>query len=326
MFVSGLRKLLLAAGMLGATGAALASVFPAKPVALMVPYPAGAASDITARAVQSSIGEALGVPVIVENLGGANGMLGANKVLAAPADGYFVFQGSPNELILTGLTNKSVRYKPNDFELLQPVAISPYVVIVRAGLPAHNVDELVELASKSPKPLTYGTGGTGSLPHLISAAFGKRAQSELTHVPYRGGAPVLTDIAGGQIDFAIFPMQSNYIDFQREGKLRIIATLEPKRLELLPDVPSVEESNLLKGFHYTIWTAYLVKKGTPPDVKERLRSAVAKSLSDANVRRILGAQGKIIFKPISLQEADTFYQQEIRSLNQLVRTTGFQPE
>lgn len=326
MFVSGLKQRLLFIGMLATAAVTHAAGFPNKPVSLMVPYPAGAASDITARAVQPPIGESLGVPVIVENLGGANGMLGANKVLAAPADGYFVFQGSPNELILAGLTNKAVRYKPADFELLQPVAISPYVVIVRAGLAANSVDELVELARKSPKPLTYGTGGTGSLPHLISAAFGKRTHSELTHVPYRGGAPVLTDIAGGQIDFAIFPMQSNYIDFQREGKLRIIATLEPKRLELLPDVPSVEESRSLKGFHYTIWTAYLVKKGTPADVKEKLRQAVAKSLDDANVRKVLGAQGKIIFKPMSLQEADAFYQQEVRSVNELVKTTGFQPE
>jgi tripartite-type tricarboxylate transporter receptor subunit TctC len=310
----------------GALGAAAAMAFPTKPIQLMVPYPAGGASDVTARAAQGPISNALGVPVVVENLGGANGMLAANKVLAAPSDGYYMFQGSPNELILAGLTNKAVRYQPLDFEMLHPVAVSPYVVLVRAGLPVKNVDELLELARTSATPLSYGTGGMGSQHHLVVEDFGRRAKAKLTHVPYRGGAPVLTDLVGGQLDFTIFPMQSNYVDFQREGKLRILATLEPKRLAVLPDVPSVEESMHLKGFHYTVWTAYLVKKGTPQEYREKLRESVVKSLDDPGMRRVMDAQGKLMFSPMSLKEAEAFYQREVRSINELFRASGFRPE
>ena len=143
-----MKKLLFSAvailAALGA-GAAWADDYPARPVSLMVPYPAGAASDITARALQGPMAQALGGQVIVENLGGANGALGANRVLGARADGYYLFQGSPNELILAGLTNKSVSYKPDAFRMIAPVATSPYVVVTRADVGAANVLSLIHI-------------------------------------------------------------------------------------------------------------------------------------------------------------------------------------
>lgn len=308
---------------LGAHAHAQTQDYPARPVSLLVPYPAGAASDITARAVQGPMSQALGTQVVVENLGGANGALGANRVLNAKADGYTVFQGSPNELILAGLTNKSVTYKPDDFQFVAPVATSPYVVVTRAGLGAANVDELVALARRSSVPLTYGSGGAGSMIHLITAALAARTGVTLTHIPYRGGAPLITDMAGGQIDFAIMPYQANYEDLRREGRLNIIGTLNRERLPALPDVPSVQESATLKDFNYTIWTAYLVKKGTPAAVVQKLHAAVEAALRDPATRKTLEAQGKILFAPQTLAASDAFYAEQIAGLADLVQRSGF---
>ncbi|MFG5777807.1 tripartite tricarboxylate transporter substrate binding protein [Comamonas sp. J-3] len=305
---------------------AQSSNYPSKPVAIMVPYPAGAASDITARALQGPIAKALSGTVITENLGGANGAIGAAKVLNAPADGAYIFQGSPNELILAGLTNKAVKYKPQDFEMLAPVAISPYILVTRGDLPVASIDELVALGKKAQTPLAYGSGGVGSMIHLVGAAFGSRSQIALTHVPYKGGAPLLAELAGGQIDFAFLPMQANYLDLQREGRLKIIATLEPKRLEALPQVPSVNESKTMNGFNYTIWTAYMAKKGTPPDIMEKLRSAIYAGMQDATARKTLEAQSKIIFAEKSSQENTLFYKTEIERLSALVKSIDYQAE
>ncbi|MDH2049738.1 Bug family tripartite tricarboxylate transporter substrate binding protein [Achromobacter marplatensis] len=307
----------------GAHAQAQAQDYPARPVSLLVPYPAGAASDITARAVQAPMSQSLGVQVVVENLGGANGALGANRVLNAKADGYTLFQGSPNELILAGLTNKSVTYKPDDFQFVAPVATSPYVVVTRADLGAANVDELVALARQRSVPLTYGSGGAGSMIHLITAALAERTGVALTHIPYRGGAPLITDMAGGQIDFAIMPYQANYEDLRREGRLKIIGTLNRERLAALPDVPSVQESATLKDFNYTIWTAYLVKKGTPAAAVQKLHTAIQASLRDPAARKTLEAQGKILFAPQTLAEGDAFYTEQIAGLADLVQRSGF---
>lgn len=303
-----------------------AQAYPARPVSLLVPYPAGAASDITARAVQGPISQALGAQVVVENLGGANGALGANRVLNAKPDGYLLFQGSPNELILAGLTNKAVTYKPEDFQFVAPVATSPYVVVTRADLGAANVDELIAMARQRHVPLTYGSGGAGSMIHLITAALAARTGITLTHIPYRGGAPLITDMAGGQIDFAIMPYQANYEDLRREGRLKIIGTLNRERLAALPDVPSVQESTTLKDFNYTIWTAYLVKQGTPADVVQKLHAAVQASLRDPAARKTLEAQGKILFAPQTLAEGQAFYAQQTAELAELVQRSGFRGE
>lgn len=321
-----MKKLLFSAvALMAALGAgpAAADDYPARPVSLMVPYPAGAASDITARALQGPMAQALGGQVIVENLGGANGALGANRVLGARADGYYVFQGSPNELILAGLTNKSVHYKPDAFRMIAPVATSPYVIVTRADLGAANVDELVAMARDRKVPLTYGSGGAGSMIHLITEALSRRVGIPLTHIPYRGGAPLITDMAGGQIDFAIMPYQANYDDLRREGRLKIIGTLNRERLATLPDVPSVQESAGLKDFNYTIWTAYLVKQGTPDAVAQKLHAAVEASLADPAARKTLAAQGKILFDPQTLAESAAFYTEQTAALTELVRASGF---
>ena len=187
-----------------AAGAAFAQNYPSKPVSLMVPYPAGGPSDAAARIFTAPLGKELGQQVIVDNLGGVSGALAAQKVLAAPADGYYLFQGSPNEVILAPLANAAVKLKAEDFRLVHPVTDAVMVVVARKDLPANNMDELIALARKSAdKPLTYGSVGIGSLYHLILEDVQQRTGIQLIHAPYKGNAPLLPDIGGGQVDFAV---------------------------------------------------------------------------------------------------------------------------
>lgn len=301
--------------------------YPTRPVTLMVPYAAGAASDFTARALNDLIGKELGGPVIVENLGGAGGAIAAGKVLGAPADGYNVFQGSPSELILAGLVNKAVRFKPADFQWVAPVATSPLVVVVNPQVPANTLDELVALArTRKDRPLSYGTPGPGTLYHLLGERFVKRTGAPLTHVPYKGGAPLTQDLVGGQIDFAFMPYQAFYAEYAQQGRLRVIGSLSPGKALPAPfaHVQSSADSKELKDFDFSIWTAYLVKKGTPRPIVERLNAAIAAALKDPRARGQLEQQAKSVFDPMPVEKGEAFYAAEVERYQALVKDVGYQ--
>src|SRR5690606_14064889 len=215
--------------------------YPFDPVSLVVPYPAGGVGDTTGRIFAESIGKALGANVIVQNIGGASGSIGANKVLNSPADGAMFFQGSQNELILAPMFNDAIRYKPDDFESLQPVTVTPLVLIVRADLPVKSVDDFVSLAKdrSTGNPLTYGTTGQGSLYHLVTERVAKAADVSFTHVPYRGAAPLLQDLIGGQIDFTITAYQASMKALADQGRFKLIAGFSKEKAKSLANLPSI---------------------------------------------------------------------------------------
>ncbi|MDO8458134.1 MAG: tripartite tricarboxylate transporter substrate binding protein, partial [Burkholderiaceae bacterium] len=297
----------LLAGLLLATGGALAQTYPTKPVNLMVPYPAGGPSDSIARIFTVPLGKELGQSVIVENLGGVSGALGAQKVLAAPADGYYLFQGSPNEVILSALANAAVKLKAEDFRLVHPVAEAVMVFVVRKDLPVSNVDELIALARKSrDKPLTYGSVGIGSLYHLILENVQQVTGVTLTHAPYKGNAPLLQDIGGGQVDFAVLVYSAGMGALAEQGRLKVIGQLGAQRSELLKNVPSASEGKELKNFSYKIWSGLMVPRNTPEPVVQRLHKAIGASLQDPSVRSQLAAQTQLASPPMSLAESSKF--------------------
>jgi tripartite-type tricarboxylate transporter receptor subunit TctC len=301
--------------------------YPSRPISMMVPYAAGAASDFTARVLNDLIGRELNGPVIVENLGGAGGVIAANKVLGAPADGYTLFQGSPSELILAGLVNKAVRFKPGDFQWVAPVATSPLVVVVNPKLPVNTLDELVALArARRDRPLTYGTPGPGTLYHLLGELFVKRTGAPLTHVPYKGGTPLTQDLIGGQIDFAFMPYQAFYADYAQQGRLRVIGSLSTGKALPAPfsNVQSSADSKEMKEFDFTIWTAYLVKKGTPRPIVERLSAAISAALKNPHARAQLEQQAKSLFDPMSVDKGEAFYAAEVERYQELVKDVGYE--
>lgn len=318
----------IAAGLLLlAAGAALAQGFPTKPVNLMVPYPAGGPSDAAARVFATPLGKELGQPLIIENLGGVAGALAAQKVLAAPADGYYLFQGSPNEVILAPLANAAVKLKAEDFRLVHPVTDAVMVFVTRKDLPVNNVDELIALARKSKdKPLTYGSVGIGSLYHLILEDVQHRTGTQMIHAPYKGNAPLLQDIGGGQVDFAVLVYSAGMGAMADQGRLKVIGQLGAQRSELLKNVPTVSEGKELKDFSYKIWSGFMVPKNTPEDVVQRLHKAIGTTLQDPGVRSQLAAQTQLASPPMTLAESAKFYDAEIARYRAIAKTINLQPQ
>ena len=309
--------------------ASFADVFPSKVVTLLVPYPAGGVSDVIARKVNVALGKALKQTVIVENVGGAGGAIGAQKVLAAPSDGYYLFQGSPNELILAPLANAAVKYKTEDFRQVQRIAISPMAITARKDLPVNNADELAAYAikaAKEGKPLTYASVGAGSFYHLLGEEMSKTIGAPLTHVPYKGGADILRDLMGGQIDIFITPYGTPHVELAKQGKIKFPAALSAKRQALLPDVPAVDEGKVLKGFHYEISTGYFVKKDTPEAVVAVLHKALSEVLGDPEVKEGLSAMGVVVSAPLSLDAVAKDYAKDAALYRGIAKAINLQAQ
>ena len=308
---------------------AMAQSYPSKPVTLMVPYPPGGLSDVVARKVNTVLAKALGQPVVIENLGGAGGAIAAQKVLNAPSDGYTIFQGSPNELILAPLANAAVKYKAEDFRQIQRVAVSPIAVTARKDLPASNADELVAYAAKMAKegrPMTYASVGTGSFYHLLGEQMAKTIGSPMLHVPYKGGGPILTDMLGGQIDIFITPYGAPHVEMDKAGKIKFVTALSAERQALIKHVPSVDESKVLKGFHYSIGTGYFVKKDTPEPVVQVLHKALNEVLADPELRAALQAQGGDVAAPMTLDAAAKAFADEMTQYRAIAKSINLQPQ
>ena len=315
----------LAAVLLSASPVSAQNI-PGGSVALMVPYPAGGPSDVIARVFNTPLGRELGVPVMVENLGGVSGALGAQKVLSAPADGHFLYQGSPNEVILSPLANAAVKFDAEDFQLVQLIAYAPMVVVAKKELAAANMDELITLARNAPKdkPLNYGSVGIGSLYHVLSEHLGQVIKAPMTHVPYKGVAPMLQDLAGGNLDYAILPQFGAIDGMVAAGRVKVLGQLGASRAESLKNLPTVTEGKLLKDFNFTVWSGYMVKKGTPPEMMQKLQKAIQAVLTDPKVRESLGAQFQIVAKPMSLDESAKFYAVEAASYRKLAKAVGIE--
>jgi tripartite-type tricarboxylate transporter receptor subunit TctC len=316
----------LAAGLI--TFGACAQTYPSKPVTLMIPYPAGGLADVIARGVGVSLSKRLGQTVVVDNLGGASGTLAAQKVLNAPADGYMIFQGSPNEVILPPMAMSAVKLKAEDFRLVQMIGMAPMVLIARYDLPANTADELVALARSTAKtkPLSYGSTGIGSFYHLLGEQLSKTVGAEMTHIPYKGGMPLLQDLGGGQLDFALLPFAQSYVALAQQKRLKILGTLADTRPELLKQYPTVNEGKLLKNFSFDIWTSYMVRKETPDDIVQKLNQALAESLAEPAVLAVLEAQSLIPAKPIKPAEAVRIFEAETLRFRAMGKAANLQPQ
>lgn len=319
--------MLRACALLLAAGAACAQGYPAKPLSLMVPYPAGGPSDAIARIFNAPLGKALGQQMIVENLGGASGAMAAQKVLAAPADGHVLFLGSPNEVILSPLANASVKLKAEDFRLVHQATDAVMVFVARKDLPANNVDELIALARRSAsQPLTYGSVGVGSLYHLLLEKVQQDTGIQLVHAPYKGNAPLLQDIAGGQVDFAVLVYSAGMGALADQGRLKILGQLGAQRSELLKNVPAVGEGKELKNYAYKTWSGFMVRRNTPDEVMQKLHDAIETVLKDPAVREQLAAQTQQAAAPLSLAETAKFFDGETARYRAIAKSINLQPQ
>jgi tripartite-type tricarboxylate transporter receptor subunit TctC len=301
-----------------------ADAFPAKALSLVVPYPAGGASDASARIFGESISKSVRQQVVVENYGGGTGLIGANKVLAAPADGYTFFHGSINEVFLAPLLNPAARYKPQDFLLAAPISDANIVLMVRNGIAVDSLDKFIEFARQNKgKPLTYATVGIDSIYHLMGDALAARLGVPFLHVPYKGGAPALQGLAGGEVDFAILPYQSSFDSMQQQGRLKILTSFSRALPPALKSIALISQSRLVPDFEYTISGGYFVRQGTPAERVAVLRKAIGEALAKPEIRAKLEAEGRTVAQPIDRQEqANQVFDQYLARVNKLIHGVG----
>ncbi len=322
------KHLALATTGLLLAGSALAQ-FPSKPVTLMVPYPAGGLSDVIARTVHTTLAKHLGQPVLVENLGGASGGIAAQKVLGSPADGHMIFQGSPNELILAPLSNAAIKYKSEDFRLVQMISLNPMAMFARKDLPVNNGDELVAYIKKAAaegKPLTYASVGPGSMYHLLGEHMAKQLDAPMTHVPYKGAAPAFQDMMGGLVDIFMTPYGKGQVALVDDGKLKAVAVLSSERQELLKKAPPLNDSRALKGFVFDTWSGYFVHKDTPEPVVQALHKALSEVANDPAIRSALEAQAMVIPRPQPLAAMSKVYADNTARYRAIAKSMNLQPQ
>lgn len=286
------RRTLLALALIASSlfSAAQAQTWPAKPVKVIVNFPPGGAADQLARAIGVPLAEALGQPVVVENRGGANGNIGGEAVAKAPADGYTLLMSSGGMVSVNPHLYPKMSFNPA--KDLVPVAAAARVLVfleVKPSLPVNNVKEFLAYLKANPGKLSFGSPGNGSSPHLAAEMLKAQTNSFAVHVPYRGAAPAMQDLLGGQLDFMFDPGIG--LQHVKAGKLKLLAVGSAKRSPLFPDVPTLDEVGL-KNFDADTWFGFYAPAGTPPAVVSRLNQEINKILATQPVKdRILAIGG-----------------------------------
>jgi len=269
-----LRKALLAAAGVAialGSGLAQAQAWPSKPVRIIVPFPAGGATDLLARSLGQKLGESLGQPFIVDNRAGANGNIGAGAVAKSPADGYTILFSTTGPLVFNRIIYKTTPFDPlRDFAPIVLVADVPLVVAANPSLPVRTLPELIAYAKANPGKVTYSTAGNGSMGHLTAELIQRETGMKLTHVPYKGSAPALNDLVAGVVNLS-FDLAPTYVPQVKAGKVNALAVTTSARTPVLPDVPTVVESGVA-GYQSFGWFAFVAPAGTPADVIEKVNA------------------------------------------------------
>ncbi|MBB2919596.1 tripartite tricarboxylate transporter substrate binding protein [Cupriavidus alkaliphilus] len=298
---------------------ALAQSFPARPVRLVVPYPPGGPTDIVARVVGQKLSERLGQPLVVENRPGAGGNIGAEAVARAAPDGYTLLVATTAHAINMTLFRKPGYDTRKDFAPVSLLTRGPLVLVTAPATPAANVAELIAMARTRPGQLTFASSGNGQSTHLAAELFNSMAGVRMTHVPYKGSAPALTDVMGGQAT-VMFDTMLSAMPFVRDGKLRALAVTGAQRSPAAPDTPTIAQSGL-PGYEATAWNALLAPAGTPPAVLETIAAALKSVLDDADVRARFATQG-FAAEWTSPPATAKFLDQEIDKWARVVKASG----
>lgn len=318
------RLLPVLCGYLIAAAPAWAQTYPVRPIKVIVPMQAGTAGDSIMRIVSEQISANIGQPMIIENLTGAAGLIGAERIAHAPPDGYTI--GAMSDSLLTVLPHLQprVNYDPLDgFEPVSFVASITSVLVVNPSLPARNVEELVALAKLHPGTLDYASGGIGSQQHLAMAVFDAATGISLNHVPLRGASQAVMEVVAGRVP-VMFVALSIALPFVKDARLRAIAVASKSRSALLPDVPTVSES-ALPNFVFTPWVAIYAPKGTPKRIVERLHREAALAIQVSEVRSRLLALG---LEPETLtpEELHQRTRDDYVQMGKLIRASGIKIE
>ena len=290
-----LRRTALACGIaLLAAGSAFADAsYPNKPITMVIGYPPGGSTDLIGRMVGTELSTRLGQPVVIENLGGAGGAIGAQKVAKAAPDGYTIMVGANNELAIARLINKSVKYSIQDFTALGLVASQPMVLVASQKAGVKNTAEFIAAVSKNPGKFSYGSSGVGTALHLAGETLQEQGNLKITHIPYRGVAPLTTDLVGNNIEYGVFVLSSGLPQIQ-SGKVIALGTTEAKRSAITPDIPALAENPAFKNVDLGSWFAMMGPANMPKPIQDKLKKALSDTLASAEFRKKLAATGSTV--------------------------------
>ncbi len=312
--------LALAAAAVAAPLGAHAQAYPTKPVTIVVPFAAGGTTDILARVIGQALNKELGQSVVVDNRAGAGGNIGAQLAAKAVPDGHTLFMGTVGTHAINQSLYRKLPFDPvKDFAPLTRVAMVPNLLVAHPGKPYKNVKELVAYARANPGKVNFGSSGSGSSIHLSGELFNALAKVDMVHVPYKGSAPAVTDLVGGQIDI-MFDNMPSAIQHVRSGRLRALAVTTAKRSPELPDVPTIAEAGV-PGYEATSWFGMFAPAGTPAPVVAKLNGALVKVLADPEVKKKLAEQGAEPYGEKPEQFAE-FIRKESAKWSKVVKESG----
>jgi tripartite-type tricarboxylate transporter receptor subunit TctC len=290
---SNLNKLFLAAFLLCLNLSSYGQNFPNKSIHIVIGFPPGGAIDTLSRVLAPKISKDIGQPVLIDNKAGAGGIIGMQFVANAEPDGYTLFLGTLGNFCITPAANKDLPYKvQSDFLPITQVAASPFIIFVNPLLPVNNVAELISYAKSRPGKVYFSSSGNGGLPHIAGEIFNQLAGTQLVHIPYKGSAPGITDVIGGQVQLT-FEAVAIGLPYLKSGRLRAIAITDTKRSSLFPEVPTVSET--IPNFALRNWFGLVAPKNTPPKAAEIIQKSISKALKDPEVLKTLNEFG---FEPI----------------------------
>jgi len=307
------------AAVLLATALPAFAAYPDHPIKLIVPVPPGGGVDILSRAIGAKMSQSMGQPIVVENKAGASAAIGTELLAKSPADGYTIMMGysahATNPIFVPKLPYDTSR----DFAAIAHVGYIPLILVVNASSPYMTVQDLIGAARAKPGQLQFASGGAGAGAHLSGELLKTTANVDVVHVPYKGNAPALTDLLGGQVTM-MFDTITTALPHVKSGKLRALAVTSPKRSPLAPDIPTMIEAGLA-DFDISAWYVMFAPAGTPKDVMARLNAEVNKAIADPDVRRTLGEQG-VEFTGGTPEDADRFVRGEVERWSRIIKTKG----
>lgn len=316
-------KKILALSLVAVSHMAMAEDYPVKPVRLIVPFPPGGSVDLVARLVGKSLSDTLKQPFIIDNKPGASGNIGADFVAKSAPDGYTLLVGSAGVFAANQYLYANPPFDPQKvFAPVMRVVDQPNILVVSPSFPAKNLKELIAQAKAKPGKLTFGSASVGSAQHFSAEVLMQQAGIELLHVPYKGGAPALTDLMGGQIDF-LFDTSPTALPYVKSGKLRALAITSGQRSPLLPDVPTMKEAGL-PNFEVVTWTGIAAPAGTPKPIVDKLNATIRAALR-GDLRKQL-EETSLIPADGSPEDFREFLRKDAENYERLVKTAKITPQ
>ena len=309
----------VAALLLSVAASAAAQNYPAGPIRIIVPFPAGGGVDTAGRLLGQKLSEAIGRPVLIDNRAGANGMIGSEMVTKAPKDGYTLLVNGANFVTSPTLYAKALYDPIRDFEAISLLAHAPNILVVHPSLPVKNVRELIAFAKARPGDILFAGSGSGSTPHLAGELFKTQTGTKMVHVPYRGTGPAITAILSGEVSTMFMPALTA-LPLIQTGRVRALGVTSLERLPALPELPTVSESGL-KGYQSSQWYGVLAPAGTPPDILNVLNGHTVKIMQSTEMKERMKNSGSVAVGS-SREVFAKFLQTEFSKWAQVIKASG----